>query len=212
MVSRNTDGLIARLLWGLVAMMALGPQLVAMAVAEPPPRSVLIINQSGPNRPWFVAVNSALRSNLGSDPSGPINIHGEDLDLNELASSAYKDSAIAFWRTKYRNKPVGILLAFGSSAYAYALRAREELWPQAQVIFAAVDEATARRLNAPPGVTGTFTRFDLQDMVKAAHVLVPGLKEIALVGDPLARQWTSAVHNQAAIDAEGLSRHVIRAW
>jgi len=85
-------------------------------------------------------------------------------------------------------KWVGLLVAQGSSALEFVMRSRAELWPAVPVIFAAVDEETAARLNLPSDMTGTIYQLPFPNMVAAAQALVPNLKRIALVGDPWERQ------------------------
>ena len=83
---------------------------------------------------------------------------------------------------------MGLLVAQGSSALEFVMRSRAELWPAVPVIFAAVDEETAARLNLPSDMTGTIYQLPFPNMVTAAEALVPNLKRIALVGDPWERQ------------------------
>src|SRR5215831_9075627 len=83
---------------------------------------------------------------------------------------------------------MGLLVAQGSSALEFVMRSRAELWPAVPVIFAAVDEETAARLNLPSDMTGTIYQLPFPNMVAAAQALVPNLKRIALVGDPWERQ------------------------
>src|SRR5215831_6391745 len=83
---------------------------------------------------------------------------------------------------------MGLLVAQGSSALEFVMRSRAELWPAVPVIFAAVDEETAARLNLPSDVTGTIYQLPFRNMMAAAQALVPNLKRIALVGDPWERQ------------------------
>jgi signal transduction histidine kinase len=129
-----------------------------------------------------------LRATLASDRAGPISIYIEDLNLNEFDSPTYEDSVVGFLKVKYQSKPVGVVLAFGASAYHYALRLRSEVRPEAQVVFTTVDEVSASRLSIPAGVTGSFIQMTLRDLLRSARVIVPDLKRIAVVGDPLERQ------------------------
>jgi ABC-type uncharacterized transport system substrate-binding protein len=54
-------------------------------------------------------------------------------------------------------------------------------------VFAAVDDAAAARMKSVPNVTGHIMRLTLRDMVSTARLVVPDLKQIVLVGDPLDR-------------------------
>ena len=65
-----------------------------------------------------------------------------------------------------------------------------------QVIFAAVDEETGKRLSLPPDATGTLYQRSFRNAVATAHVLVPNLKRIALVGDPFERQAVRGHYKQ----------------
>ena len=181
-------GCAVRLGWRLAILAAISLVTVNFAAAEPLPRSVLVINQSGPNRPWIVGFSTALRNILQADPSGPISLYIEDLDLTEFRSPEYEASVLDFLRVKYRNKSIGVVVSLGSLAYPYALHMRTKMWPGAPMVFSMMDEAMATGLAIPPGVTGTFMRLTLQEMVEAAHTLVPGLRNVALVGDHLEKQ------------------------
>jgi signal transduction histidine kinase len=72
----------------------------------------------------------------------------------------------------------------------YLLHRRAELWPGTPVVFAMVDEPTVGRLKDAPEVTGSFVQLKFQNMMTAARAVVPGLKRIAIVGDPLESQPT----------------------
>jgi signal transduction histidine kinase len=61
------------------------------------------------------------------------------------------------------------------------------MWTEVPVVFYGVDEVSAAQLNLPPNVTGFVAHQTFRGMMDAARVLVPGLKRVALVGDPLER-------------------------
>jgi hypothetical protein len=112
----------------------------------------------------------------------------EDIDLNNFNGPSYEKALEAFFHEKYREVPIGIIVAIGASAVDYALRWRNIIWPGVPIIMVAVEEKNARRLTLPPDVTGSIMRFTLRDMVNTAQTLLPDLKRVALVGDPLDRQ------------------------
>ena len=93
-----------------------------------------------------------------------------------------------YLREKFRARPIGLLVAQGSSSLDFVLRSRAELWPGVPVVFAGVDEDDRQRLNLPPDVTGTLYQRTFRNAVTAARALVPNLKRIAVVGDPWERQ------------------------
>jgi signal transduction histidine kinase/ABC-type uncharacterized transport system substrate-binding protein len=164
----------------------LGPAI--SAAAEPVPHSVLILDQSNPGVPWYTALSTAFRSTLNAGAATPIAIYAENLDLNRFRGAQYENLLLSYTREKYRGIPIGVIVAVGAGALEHALRLRTDVWPAVPIVFAAIDEETAAQLKAPPNVTGTIFRLTLRDSIISARALVPNLKRIALVGDPLDRQ------------------------
>src|SRR5215472_12670965 len=171
----------------VVALVAgLGP--AAGAESEPLPSSVLILNQTRAGLPWFAAFSATFESILNAGPLSRFSVYSENLDLNRFPGTQHQEVLRTYLQNKYRDTPIGVLVAQGSAALEFVMRSRAELWPAVPVIFGAVDEETAARLNLPSDVTGTIYRVPFDTMVAAAQALVPNLKQIALVGDPWERQ------------------------
>src|SRR5215467_12758846 len=170
----------------VVLIAGLGP--AAGAESEPLPSSVLILNQTRAGLPWFAAFSAAFESILNAGPVNRFSVYSENLDLNRFPGTQHQEVLRTYLQNKYRDTPIGVLVAQGSAALEFVMRSRAELWPAVPVIFGAVDEETAARLNLPSDVTGTIYRVPFDTMVAAAQALVPNLKQIALVGDASERQ------------------------
>jgi signal transduction histidine kinase len=173
----------------LVALLTVGLAPVASLAGEPLPRSVLILDQSDAHSGWYTAFSSAFRSTLNAAASGaPISIYAEHLDLSRFRSAQQEDVLRIYLRDKFRQRPIGVVVAQGSSSLEFVVRSRAELWSGGPVVFAGVDEETAARLRFPSDITGTIYQLPFRNTVTAAQALVPNLKRIALVGDPWERQ------------------------
>jgi signal transduction histidine kinase len=177
---RSTMPRLAILLLGLLAW-------IAPALAQTPPRSVLVLDQSAPGNPWHMDFIATFVPILTRSPQ-PVSIYSEHLALNRFGGAGYRDTLKNYLRDKYRDRPIGAVVVGGPAALDFVLRVRGELWPTAPIVLGGVDEATIRRLNPPPFVTGATYRLTLHDAIATAKNLVPGLKRIALVGDPFERQ------------------------
>jgi hypothetical protein len=106
----------------------------------------------------------------------------EHLDLYGFYSPRYEDDLRNHFSGKYRDKPIGLILSIGPDALDLAVKLRAAVWPAVPIAFTAVDEgAVPNRL--PPRTTGIVIRRTLATMVKAAQVVVPNLKRLALIGD-----------------------------
>ena len=161
------------------------PGPVAAAPAE---RAVLVLDQSSAGLPFNTAVASAIRSTMNAGSKSPISFFSEHLDANRFFSPEYENDFVQFLKAKYRKRHIDAVIVFGVSSLDFIARHREQLWPSVPVVFAAIDEATMLRRTLPNNVTGATMQLALQDMVKVARIVMPNLKAVAIVGDPLERQ------------------------
>src|SRR6476659_9937456 len=143
--------------------------------AEPLPQSVLILDQYAASLPWVGARNSAFRTLLNAGRVVPISIYEEYLDSNRFAGSKYKESLKLHFQEKYREKAIGLVVAFGPLALEYAVDVRAALWPKAAVVFGEVAETAVSRVGLAPGVTGTTIHITFGEMLIAARALIPDL-------------------------------------
>ena len=158
--------------------------LLGSSAAAPLPRSVLIIDQYGPGLPFSAGISSGIRAAVISGSATQVSVYHEQLDLNRFHGPVYEHSLNAHFRVKYRDKPVGIIIAVGPAALEYVLRSRAALWPVVPVVFTFVDKSAIAQLELPADVTGNTLQSHPRDMVTVARTLVPDIKRIALVGDP----------------------------
>jgi signal transduction histidine kinase len=190
---------------------------------ETVPRSVLILDESGPGglNPGYAEIAKAFRSTLRADSAA--SVYAVNLDFNEFSGPEYQATLPNYLKDKYRDVPIGAFLALGSSALEFAVRLRSAHWPNVPIVFTAVDEESAAKLVGPVAsrdVTGRILRFSLTKSVDIARALVPDLKKVALVGDPLDKQLfrrnfkdelPKALEGLELIDLTGLSLAEVKA-
>jgi signal transduction histidine kinase len=160
----------------------------SVAFADPVSRlSVLIINQSNSDRPWSAAIIKEIRSMMTARSDGSAAVYVEDLDLYRFNSPDYLQSSEQYFREKYRDKPIGVIISIGPAGLDSAVRIRDKVWPNTPIVFSAVDKKTSD-LDLAPEVTGIVIRLTIADMIKAARSLLPDTERFALVGDRLEDQ------------------------
>src|SRR5690349_6732031 len=98
-----------RLLASIVGWLMTAAFGVCMA-AEPLPRSVLIIDQLGPNGPFNTAIASGIRAATSRDSGGPVSIYTEFLDLARFDSPEYDAIMRSTLEQKYGRMPIGVIL------------------------------------------------------------------------------------------------------
>lgn len=159
--------------------------------AEALPRSVLILDESGPGglNPGYAEISRAFRERLLARSQA--HIYAMNLDFSIFSGPRYEATLKSYLQDKYQDVPIGVLLAVGSSALAFALQVRSEQRPDVPIVFVAADQASVIKLVDPAAamnVTGRTLRFSLAKSIEIARTLVTNLKQIALVGDPLEKQ------------------------
>ena len=147
-----------------------------------PPRSILILNQAYSGSVGFAQMEEGIRQTVDI---GTLVIYREFLDLNYFRDSAYRPILKDFLRKKYRNIPIEAIIAVGPETLDFAFGLRDNDQAKMPVVFAAVPETSNRLSALPAAVTGRTVDVSLARFVTAARALVPGLKRVALVGDPL---------------------------
>jgi signal transduction histidine kinase len=163
--------------------------LAPMALAqERRPRSVLVLDQSDLRGPFYYQLSAGLRGVLGAPNDGRITVYGENLDLTRFGGAAYEESLKRHFKEKYRDRPIGVIVAIGAGTLEHTLRWREELWPDVPVVFAMLDETDFAKLGRPVDVTGVIMRIPLAGAVRVARAVVPGLDTVVFVGDDWDRQ------------------------
>lgn len=172
-------------LWRIVILMIAGIAPAVSLAAEPMPRSVLILAQWDPGAPFYTALSSSFRATLRAASSEPIAVYAEALDLLSFHRPSHLETFRRYLREKYREKGIDVIVAVGPLALEFTLGARSELWSTVPLVFCNVNEATIAQSKLPPDVTGSTMQFTLRGMVAMARKLVPNLKGVALVGQPL---------------------------
>lgn len=159
--------------------------------AEPLPRSVLMLDQSGPGslNPGYSEISRVFRTTLIA--KSPARIYAMNLDLNDFSAPRYHAALRSFVEEKYGDVPIGVIFAVGSAALEFAIELRDGRWSGVPVVFAAADEDTAARLvgsDVSGNVTGLTLRLSLKKSIDVARTLVPRLNKIVLIGDRLEQQ------------------------
>jgi len=151
------------------------------------PRSVLILDQSGPGLQGSIDISAALRSTLSTARSGEIVVYSENLDLTYFAGPRHTQILKTFIREKYLDTPIRLVVALGPAALEFALQLRTDAWSDLPIVFAAVEDARPDH-HEPANVTGRTIKFLFANSIHAARIAVPNLDTIAMVGDTLDTQ------------------------
>lgn len=162
--------------------------LAGALAAEKATQPVLILDQSTKNAPWSVALQSSLQSTLASEARSPIAIYVENLDFGLFQTPRYDAELRDFLDAKYRDVYPRVVVVVGAKALRFAVQFRSQLWPDAPIVFTAIDDVDAVEARKVPNITGTIMHLPLDDLAAAARIVKPDLTNLAIVGDPFQRQ------------------------
>src|SRR3954452_5434486 len=146
---------------GLIILLVVALAPACVMAQEARPRSILVLDQSDLRGPFYYQIFSALRAVVTTDARSQTTLYAENLDLSRFNGAAYEENLKRHLAEKYRDRPIGVIVAVGEATLRLVLRWREELWPHVPVVFAMIDEIDHARLKLPPDVTGGIVRFGL---------------------------------------------------
>ena len=124
-----------RLVLRIAILLTAGLSPAASWAADPLPPSVLIYDQGLAASPWYVDFFAAFRSTLNAGSERRFSVYSEHLDFNRFPGTQHHEVLRTYLQNKYRDRPIGVLVVQGSSAFEFAMRSRAELWPAVPVIF-----------------------------------------------------------------------------
>ncbi len=149
---------------GLIVFLVLTLAQACAWAQELRPHSILVLDQAELRGPFYDLLFSGLRDVVVGHTHSNVTLYGENLDLSRFGGQAYEQNLKRFLHEKYRDKPIGAVVAIGGASLECALRWREELWPGIPIVFAMVDELDFTRLKPPPDVTGVIVKTPLAEL------------------------------------------------
>jgi hypothetical protein len=91
-------------------------------------------------------------STLTSNPSDPIEIYREEMDLSRFSSDTYRTLLRDFLRSKYANKKIDVVLAILGPALDFLLDNGDTIFPGTPIVFCGVDRKELGDRSLPPHV------------------------------------------------------------
>lgn len=146
-------------------------------------QSILVLEPSDVRGPFYAQIFAGIRDEVSGDGRPHPMIYAENLDLTRFPSAQYEDGLVAFLKTKYADRPIGVIVAIGVDTLRFLQRRKAALWPDVPVVFGFIPDLPDTRALLSPDMTGHFASVSLAQMIVAARAVVPGLTDIALVGD-----------------------------
>lgn len=155
----------------------------SLCAAGQRPRSVLVLEQSDGRGLFAAEIFAGIRDETSAAERSRVTIYSENLDLTRFPGPQYEESLVGHFKTKYADRPIGVIVAIGVGSLRFLKRHQAALWPGVPVVFGFVPDWPETRALLPPEATGKFANTTLAQMIVAARAVVDNLNQIVLVGE-----------------------------
>jgi len=141
----------------------------------------VILNDSDPTVPAFVAIDRAMRASLMAPGRHPVDSFAEALDVLRFPGTQIENELVALFAKKYAAMHVDAVVTFGPGAFEFVERHRSRLWPEARVLYMGVPIELVRDRQLAPTTTGIPIQHDLGGMADLALSLRPVTRRLIVI-------------------------------
>lgn len=181
------------MLWLMAAAVAVCAGRTAAAGPDAAKLVVVIYPDESDGAPGVILVNRAIRSAFDAEAPGRIEIRNEYVDTSRSRDADFMHAQVSLLRKKYAGRKVDLVIAGLSSGLDFALEHRRDLFPDAPIVFVAVDEREVKARRLPPDVIGVPIRMDLGRTLDLALRLHPDTRRVYVVAGsaPFDTEWAA---------------------
>ena len=160
-------------------------------------RHVLLLNSYNPSMSWVKDIERAVNDVLQPDTNNII-LHIDNMDTKRVFNERYIQKMYHFYREKYRNIPVSMVISSDNNAFDFLRLHGKSLFPGVPVVFCGVNDYRPSMLRGHDNFTGVAENFDAGGTLELALRLHPDTKNILVVNDYLTtgRAWTASMKKQ----------------
>ncbi len=152
---------------------------MGIAQASPEQPAVLFLEQDDSGRPGYLAMMRGFRQAMDENLPGMVDVYSENLDLARFSNPEYLEHLSEWFRLKYKDKKIDVVISFGATSTKLARQIREEFWPDARIleIGGNVQEGAPQ----DPHVASLGVSLDVAGTLQAARTLMPDASRLVVV-------------------------------
>jgi signal transduction histidine kinase len=185
-IERNARGMptmchIAMLAPTLLFLPFIAGAALGQAKGSEPRLVVVLYPESSDGSPGNALVDRGIRSTFGSGSLERVEIHNEYLDVSRSPDSAYQADQARFLSRKYSGRKIDLVIAGLASGLDYASKYRDEAFPNAPIVFCAVDQKEVETRQLAPDVVGVPIKMDLAASLGLALGSLPNTQRVFVV-------------------------------
>ena len=143
--------------WAVAAQLCTAAQTVPAAGEV---KHVLVLYSNGRLLPANFDADRGIRGVFEAAPAGPFVLYDEFLDQPRFLGEPYNETFVTYLRVKYASRHIDLVLAAGASALTFTADHRDELFPDARIVYAGVEDPAEYGNRPPtPGVVAVRAGF-----------------------------------------------------
>jgi signal transduction histidine kinase len=190
-----------------LCLVAMSPAVLAENV-----RNILVLYSQGRLLPANIEVDRGLAEAFAAHPELPVERSAEFLETDRFRGEAYDRTLVSYLRGKFATRVPDVIIAGGEEALGFALRYRQQLFPQVPIVHVAVASTYLRKApQLPPDVIGTPLDYDFVGTVERALRMWPEARHLFGVTGASAwdRDWEALLRSKSSILAGGLTFEIL---
>ena len=139
-----------------------------------------------------------LKSTIRSRVNFPVNFYVHYMESQGFENPEYEKSLSQILSDQYKGIKLDLVVVAAYPALRFAVRYRDQIFPDAPVLFWYVHASRLEGKQLWPGVTGVTTSVDVQGTLKLAFRLHPDTQNLAAVAgtSEFERYWLASVHKE----------------
>lgn len=144
---------------------------------------VLLLNSYHSDFTWTKDMTESILSGL-KDSELDVTVYTEYMDWKNFPIDENINNLYTTYKNKYRNENIELIITTDDKALEFALENRQELFANAPIVFAGINEVGEQRLiHGEQNVTGVMEHIDLKETIDMAYLMNPNMKELYVIHD-----------------------------
>ncbi|MBN2703277.1 MAG: PAS domain S-box protein, partial [Pontiellaceae bacterium] len=145
-------------------------------------KRVLILNSYHPGFVWTAEEIEGIQQAIGHAELD-VQMHIEYLDTKRIQTPEFFTELATLMRMKYEQNPLDLVIATDDNALNFVQKHRQEIFPEAAIVFCGINYFDPERLKKLPNTTGVNETIDAQATIDLMLKLHPDTQRIFVVND-----------------------------
>lgn len=148
---------------------------------KPPPKRILAIFGFQQSLPWAYRIEESLRETIDSQSPFPIELNVEHADLPRHPDETYKRKIVDFYKYKYSEQKVDLVLAMGDELAELLFEYGEELFGNIPVVLVTSTSDALPRDLLKPNIISLMWGWTAGNTIEVIQDLLPQTKNLYII-------------------------------